>query len=150
MSKTPTRRLPLRIYRSENQFALAAPMAGLEPGDITVTIEGKRVTIQANERGPHQHDLDLLKAEWSIGPYHRKILLPDNVDGSLANATYGNGVLVITVPKAKTGEASRAAFTLEAIQPTRGERIGHMGHDIRPTTTRQHRDRLAQFHKRTA
>jgi HSP20 family protein len=148
MLKHRRERLPVRIYRSENQFALAAPLAGLEPGDITVTIEGKRVAIQGKERGPHQHDLDLLKAEWSVGPYHRKIVLPENVDGSLANATYGNGVLVLTIPKARsTGKPIRTEFTLEAIKPIRGERIGHMGHDIRETTTRDHLDRLAQISK---
>ena len=114
-----------------------------------MTIEGKRVTIQGKERGPHQHDLDLLKAEWSIGPYHREIALPENVDGSLANATYGNGVLVLTMPKAgSTEDVIRTEFTLDAIKPTRGERVGHVGHDIRKTTTRQHRERLAQIPRR--
>ena len=138
MSKRQAKRLPVRIYQSENQFALAAPVAGLEPGDITVAIEGKRVTIQGKERGPHQHDLDLLKAEWTIGPFFREVVLPKNVDGSLANATYGNGVLVLTMPKANGREKpTRTEFTLEAIEPTRGERIGHVGHRIQNTTTRR-------------
>jgi Molecular chaperone (small heat shock protein) len=128
--------LPVRIYQSEHQFALATPIAGLEPGDITITIEGKRVTIQGKQRGPHQDDLDLLKAEWSIGPYQREIVLPQNVNGPLTNATYGNGVLVITVPKLKMGEkATRVEFGLETINATRGERVGHIAHDIRPTTS---------------
>jgi HSP20 family protein len=147
MSKN-TEWVPVRVYRSENQFALAAPLAGLEPGDITVMIEGRHVTIQGSERGPHQHDLDLLQAEWNIGPYFREIDLPEDVDGSLANATYGNGVLVLTIPKARaTGEATRIEFGLETIRPTRGERVGHMGHDIQRTTTRQHLERLAQIAK---
>lgn len=151
MSKNQTKRLPVRIYRSENQFALAAPVAGLEPGDISVTIEGKHVTIQGKERGPHQHDLDLLEAEWNIGPYYREVVLPEDVDGALANATYGNGVLILTMPKARsTGKPTRTEFTLDAIKPTRGERVGHMGHDIRETTTGQHRDRLAQIPRRAA
>jgi HSP20 family protein len=138
MSKRQAKRLPVRIYQSENQFALAAPVAGLEPGDITVAIEGKRVTIQGKERGPHQHDLDLLKAEWTIGPFFREVVLSKNVDGSLANATYGNGVLVLTMPKANGREKpTRTEFTLEAIEPTRGERIGHVGHKIQNTTTRR-------------
>jgi HSP20 family protein len=136
MPKHQMNSLPVRIYQSENQFALAAPIAGLEPGDITVTIEDKRVMIQGKQRGPRQDDLDLLKAEWSIGPYHREVVLPQNVNGPLANATYGNGVLVITLPKLKTGQkAERVEFGLEAINPTRGERVGHSGHDIRATTT---------------
>jgi HSP20 family protein len=146
MVKKETSQLPVRIYRSENQFALAAPLPGLEASDITVTIEGRRVTIQGNERGPRQHDLDLLNEEWSIGPYYREVELPEKVDGALANATYGNGVLVLTMPKVKSsGKTARAEFTLEVIDGARGERIGHMGHDIVKTTTKQHLARLAEI-----
>src|SRR5205085_2157786 len=111
-----------------------------------VRIEGRRVTIEGKERGPRQHGLDLVKAEWSIGPYHREIDLPENVDGALANATYGNGVLVVTLPKAKSAQRnSPTEFTLQPMGPTRGEHIGHMGHDILQTTTQEHLDRLAQI-----
>jgi HSP20 family protein len=144
MPKRQMNWLPVRIYQSENQFGLAAPIAGLGPGDIRITIEGKRVTIQCKQRGPHQDDLDLLKAEWGIGPYQREIVLPQNVNGPLANATYGNGVLVLTVPKLKMGEKpTRVEFGLEAINPTRGERVGHLGHDIRATTTAANSSRRA-------
>ena len=151
MSKKQAQHLPVRIYRSERQFALAAPLAGLEPEDIRISINGKHVTIHGNQRGPRQHRLDLLQAEWSVGPYHREIELPETVDGSLANATYGNGVLVLTLPKAgATAKPARTEFTLEAIRPTRGERVGHVGHDIRPTTTKEHWARLAEIPKRPA
>jgi HSP20 family protein len=142
---------PVRIYRSENQFGLAVPLAGLEPEDIRIAINGKRVTIDGKQRGPRQDGLDLLQSEWSVGPYYREIELPEEVDGSLANATYGNGVLVLTVPKASVSRNSDSAeFTLEYVRPARGERIGHFGHDIRPTTTREHRARLAEIPRRAA
>jgi HSP20 family protein len=150
MSKKP-QKLPVRVYQKENQFVLAAPLAGLEPDDIRITIDGRQVTIHGNERGPRQDDLDLLKAEWRIGPYHRQIELPETVNGSLTNATYGNGVLVLTIPKADGNEKStRAEFTLDAIQPTRGERVGHVGHEIKPATTEDHWVRLARIPKRDA
>jgi HSP20 family protein len=60
--------IPIRIYQSDNQLSLVAPLAGLEPEDIHVAIDGKRVVIRGRERGPHQHDLDLLIDEWTIGP----------------------------------------------------------------------------------
>jgi HSP20 family protein len=143
--------LPIRLSRSENQFALAAPLAGLEPEDIHVTIDGKHVTIDGKERGPRQHRLDLLRAEWTIGPYHCEIDLPEEVDGALANATYGNGVLVLTIPKARpAAEPTKAEFTLEAIRPACGERVGHVGHDIKPTTTQVHWAHLAEIPKRPA
>ena len=131
--------IPIRMYQNGKQLALVAPLAGLEPEDIHVVIDGKRVTIRGRVRGPHQHDLDLLVDEWSIGPYYREVTLPQHVDGSMANATYGNGVLVVTMPKADAVQkAARAEFSLEKVEPTRGEHVGHTGHDPQPTTTREH------------
>ena len=131
--------IPVRIYQSDNQLALIAPVAGLEPADITVAIDEKRVTIKAKERGPHQHDLDLVVAEWTIGPYYREVMLPQDVDGSLANATYGNGVLVLTMPKLKRSQKTKPAeFTLQPVEPPRGEHVGHTGHNPQRTTTEKH------------
>jgi len=151
MPKKALQVLPVRIYKSENQFALAAPLSGIEAGDIQITIDGKRVTIHVKQRGPRQDLVDLLRAEWSIGPYHRELELPEAVDGSLANATYGNGVLVLTIPKSNgMTKSTRTEFTLETIRPTRGERIGHTGHKIQARTTREHRTRITGIPKRPA
>lgn len=149
MSKHPNKQLVVRLYRSEKQFGLAAPLPGLEPGDIHITIEDRRLTIHGKQRGPHQDDLSLLKTEWSIGPYYREISLPESVDGTLANATYGNGVLVLTMPKSIAAEKpARAEFTLQAIDATRGERVGHVGHNIQRTTTREHLQRHTRVSKK--
>src|SRR5262245_5420155 len=114
--------IPVRIYQTDDLIMLAAPMPGLEPSDISASIAGDRVKIHGAERGPHQHDLDLLLTEWTIGPYHREIILPQPVNASLTTATYGNGVVVLSMPKAigerkpasqeiglKVTEAARAA-----------------------------------------
>jgi len=77
--------------------------------------------------------LDLKLAEWGIGPYFREVSLDQPVNGAMTNATYGNGVLVLSIPKAKSGTGSNTQFQLKAIEPIRGERIGHTGSEIRPT-----------------
>lgn len=131
--------VPVRIYQHEDKILLAAPMAGLEPQDISVTIAGSLVTIRGEERGPRQHERDLLVDEWRIGPYYREITLPDAVDGALTNATYGNGVLVLSMPKERQGRpVSNVDFQLHPVEATRGERIGYSGSEMRPTTTLEH------------
>ena len=135
MARSAAQEVPVRVYRSDRQLVLAAPLAGLEAGDITVTIDGPKVTIHGNVRGPRQHNLDLIEAEWSIGPYHREVVLPQPVDGMLTNATYGNGVLVLKMPTRTTDEPTdRTVFSLEAVGLARGERVGHTGHDILPVS----------------
>jgi HSP20 family protein len=128
------------VYQSGNRIMVAAPMPGLEPQDIQINVDSDRVVIRGKLRGPHQHEQDLLLTEWAVGPYYREIDLSEPVNGALANATYGNGVLVLSIPKMPSGQpGTRADFRLEGINATRGERVGHAGHDIRPLTTREHR-----------
>lgn len=124
--------IPLRISHSEEQLLVAAPMPGLEPQNISVTINDQVLTIKGEERGPRQHELNLTVAEWRIGPYFREISLGEPVNGALTNATYGNGVLILSIPKGSNGNGSNAEFRLQPIEPTRGERIGYKGRDIRP------------------
>ncbi len=69
---------------------------------------------------------ELLIDEWSVGGYHRELELPGPVDGSQANATYGNGVLVVSLPR--SAYATAAVLKLEKIGLDRGERVGLAGH----------------------
>lgn len=141
--------VPVRVYTSDDRIMLAAPMPGLEPSNIAVVVAGTQVTIRGTLRGPRQDERDPLIAEWSIGPYERALTLPQAVSGALTNATYGNGVLVLAMPVLGPDQAAdRAEFTLEAIGATHGERVGHVGSAIRPTTTAEHRQAVAQTAQR--
>lgn len=132
--------LPVRIYETSRRVMLATPMPGLEPGDIEVTVERDSITVHGRARGPHQHDRPMLVAEWSVGPYHREVRLPSLVAAELTNATYDNGVVVVCMPKlAGHAEAGRAHIRLDAVESTRGEHVGHVGRDVTPTSTREHR-----------
>jgi len=132
--------IPVRIYQGPEQIILATPMPGLEAGDISVAIADQRVTITGKERGPGQHERDLLVNEWTIGPYFREIDLDQPVNGPLTNATYGNGVLVLSMPKSKDGQrGSNVTFELSRIESTRGERIGYRGSDVTPVSENEPR-----------
>ena len=134
-----SQKIPVRIYDRDQHIILAAPLPGLEPENISVTVERNKVTIMGEERGPGQHGLDVIVGEWTIGPYYREVSLPQIVDGSLTNATYGNGVLVLSMPKCKEGEsASEANFQLHPVGATHGERVGHSGMEIHRTSTFEH------------
>ena len=131
--------IPVRIYDAEEQLVLAAPLPGLEPENISVTLAGNKVAIRGEERGPGQHRRDVIMDEWTIGPYYREVTLPQPVDGNLTNATYGNGVLVLSMPKRSDANASSgASFRLHPVDAIHGERIGHTGMDIYPKAAVKH------------
>jgi HSP20 family protein len=126
-----SQRIPVRVYDRDQLIILAAPLPGLEPENISVTIAGNKIVISGEERGPRQHGSDVKIDEWSIGPYYREISVDQTLNGKLANATYGNGVLVLSIPKTtEKGAESDISFKLHPIGATRGEWIGHIGSEI--------------------
>lgn len=130
---------PIRMYHSQDHLCVAAPMPGMEPEDISVTITGNLLIIRGEQRGARQDERDLLVAEWVIGPYYREVDLPIPVNGALTNATYGNGVLVVSMPKVQPGQkGTDGSFQLDAITATRGEHVGHAGREMRPVSTAEH------------
>src|SRR2546421_419754 len=96
--------MPVQLHQAAKRLVLAAPMPGLEPQDIVVTIHDERVIIHGAYRGSRQGQPEILVSEWTIGPYHRELRLPQPVNGVLTNATYGNGVLVLSMPTLAPGE----------------------------------------------
>lgn len=131
--------VPVRMYQGVDRVMVAAPMPGLEPENISVTVKADTLIIRGEYRGPHQEQRDLLIAEWAIGPYYRELELPQAVDGARTNATYGNGVLVLAMPKLEPGQdRSDCEFQLQVVTATRGERVGHSGRDLHETSTEDH------------
>ena len=96
--------VPLQVHQADGRLVLATPMPGLEAEDISVIISGNRVTLRSEYRGSRQNQPEILISEWTMGPYYREALLPQPVDGALTNATYGNGVLVLSMPMLQSGE----------------------------------------------
>lgn len=129
--------IPVKVYRGTERLMIAAAMPGLEPEDILVevTAEGS-LSLHGLERGELKGEKEVLLDEWNPGPYHRRLDLPAAVDGELANLSYGNGVLVVTLPLAERTRPAR--LSLERTGPARGERVGSHGHPVRPTTAEEH------------
>jgi HSP20 family protein len=132
MKQPPIQTVPIKVYRSDDRVSIAAPMPGLEPQDLEVslTVDG-RLTIFGEMRGAPKGLKQVLVDEWNPGPYERTIEIPSQVDASIANASYENGVLVVTLPVSPTTRPAR--FGLDRISATEGRRVGHAGNPPRPT-----------------
>jgi HSP20 family protein len=120
--------IPVKMYRTPDRLMVAAPMPGMEPGDILVEITENGVLILHGALRGVLKDItkELLMDEWSVGDYHRELKLPDTVDGEHANVTYGNGVLVVAMPT--SDETYPGRLTLQTVSPAHGEHMGNVGH----------------------
>lgn len=119
--------VPVKVYRTDERLMIAAPMAGLEPENIVVEVTGDgHLLLHGDLRGMLKEVKELLLDEWSVGVYHRELVLPVAVNATCANVTYGNGVLLVTFPISQQTQPAR--LMLDRVTPTHGERKGNAGH----------------------
>jgi HSP20 family protein len=119
-----TQTIPIKLYRSTDRITVAAPMPGLGPEDIQVRVgDGGNVVLEGRlcERedcGALKGSTDVLTEEWTVGPYVRELTIPESVDGERGIVTYGNGVLVVSLPLAE--RTRPATLRLDRTAPDRG------------------------------
>lgn len=118
--------IPVNVYETDEDVLLVAPMPGVQAENIDIEILGSTVTLRASLRGPGQENRQYLVHEWTYGPYERTVDLPMEVDAEHANASHGNGVLTLSLPKGLRSRSVRVP--LRHVGAGEARHQGHSGH----------------------
>lgn len=92
--------LPVDVYSTDNELIIQASVPGLEPDDVTLTIEGETLTIKG-ETKPPLDNVEYHIQERRFGPFGRTLTLNVPVQAEQAEAVFDKGVLTLTIPKAE-------------------------------------------------
>lgn len=93
---------PVDMYETKNAVVVEAPIAGIDPKNIKVSLENGVLTIKGqSERKTEVEEKDFYRKEIRQGTVFRQIALPTTVKSEGAEADYNNGVLKIRLPKAE-------------------------------------------------
>lgn len=88
------------IIDRDDQILVRAEIPGLEKEDLDVSVSDDRVTIKAvRTRQEKEAQGDFYRREISHGGFSRSLMLPAEVDGTRATASFKRGVLELTLPK---------------------------------------------------
>lgn len=107
--------LALDAYESDTAYTLLVNLPGLNPDDISVKLHEDVLTISAEVPASAARDGEkaLLK-ERASGAFNRSVVLPKPVNIEQIEATYENGVLVLTLPKAEEVQPKRITIKTPA------------------------------------
>ncbi len=114
--------IPINVWEGDESLVIAAAMPGIEADDLEISVLGDELRLRAEERGPGQERKEYLLREWSYGPYERRLRLPYAVDADKANASLGNGVLVLMLPRSEATRPRKISLTKTG--PAEGRREG--------------------------
>ncbi|KAL1822326.1 hypothetical protein ACET3Z_009104 [Daucus carota] len=95
-------RSPWDIQQTENEIRMRFDMPGLSKEDVNVTIEDDDVlVIKGNYKKEESGDGDGSWRNQSYSSYNSRLQLPQDCEKDKIKAELNNGVLLITIPKAK-------------------------------------------------
>ena len=90
------------VTETETEFLLSADMPGLDKKDVSIDIHDGVITIKGESAIDNEKSTDDYRIrERQLGSFNRSFRLPDNVNEVKVAAKFKNGVLMITLPKAK-------------------------------------------------
>ena len=94
--------LSVDVYEYPDSIVVRAPIAGVKPGDLDLSLHNDMLTIRGKrtDAEPNDEERVLLHQECHWGSFSRSIILPVAVRADDANASLHDGVLTIRLPKA--------------------------------------------------
>ncbi len=103
--------LPLDVYGTSEEIVIIAVVPGIRPDGLEVTINKNTITLTGTTPNVAASE-DAKDATWYLheltsGTFTRSVTLPIEVDAARADATFEDGVLRLTLPKAETAKPRR-------------------------------------------
>ena len=97
--------LSIDVFQTPKTIVIKSTIAGVKPEDIDISINNDMLTIRGHrEQSEVVEDQDYLFRECYWGSFSRSIILPVEVEANKIEATIENGVLSVTLPKAKNAQ----------------------------------------------
>jgi HSP20 family protein len=107
---------PLNVHDAGDRYLMSVQLPGMTPADIELTITGETITIRGErKRQEGVKDDSYRRQERPMGRWMRSVTLPDRVESGQVAASFSDGILTVSIPKAE--EARPRRITVAAPGP---------------------------------
>lgn len=101
----------LDVVERADAYLISAELPGVDASAVEISFENNTLTIRGTKAPSLQplenEEVRVYTAERLSGSFERAVRLPEYVEGDKIEATYSQGVLMITVPKAQAARARK-------------------------------------------
>ena len=99
--------MPMDVWQAEDGYHVALDLPGVDPASVEITTERNMLTIRAERRAEYGQGQNVLLAERPQGRFTRQLQVGDALDTGSVQATYDNGVLLLTIPMSQAAQPRR-------------------------------------------
>ena len=105
--------LALDVSENGEGYSVTASVPGINPDDVEITLEDNVLNIKGETMAVEAAEGEKFHVrERRYGRFNRSIRFPAAVNGDEVNATYENGILTLSIPKAEEVKPKR--ITIQA------------------------------------
>jgi HSP20 family protein len=120
-SRAGRHELAFDVYETPDELVVKASLPGVKPEDVDVSIDGNMLTIKGEFKAEETHkETQYHRREMRVGSFERVFTLPDRFQTDKAEASFENGILTLTVPKAEQSKVKHIKVQPRAIDAIKG------------------------------
>ena len=98
------------IYETDEALTVVLEMPGVEKKDLDISLENNVLRVDGRIKFSKYDGMEPLYTEYNIGHYTRSFTLSNKVDQEHISAQLDDGVLTLTLPKAKEAQPRRISI----------------------------------------
>src|SRR6266700_1053427 len=91
----------LDLYQDKDNIVAVVELPGMRKEDIEISLHDGTLTISGERKSQTSNREKAERTERYIGRFRRSITLPTRVDANKIGATYRDGIVTVTLPKAE-------------------------------------------------
>jgi HSP20 family protein len=95
------------IYDTDDALCVVMEMPGVEKKDLNVALENAVLRVDGQINFSKYEGMEPVYTEYNVGHYARSFTLSNKVDQERISAQLDDGVLTLTLPKAKEAQPRR-------------------------------------------
>ena len=98
------------IYETDDALAVVMEMPGVEKKDLNIGLENDVLKVDGRIDFSKYESMEPVYSEYNVGHYARSFTLSNKVDRDKISANLEDGVLTLTLPKAKQAQPRKIAI----------------------------------------
>jgi len=90
------------LYEDKDSVVVRAELPGMKKEDIEISLHDGVLTLSGERKAEEKYKgATACRSERFVGRFQRTLTLPTAVNGDKVSATYSDGILTVTLPKAE-------------------------------------------------
>ncbi|HEY1583757.1 MAG TPA: Hsp20/alpha crystallin family protein [Chthoniobacterales bacterium] len=103
----------LDVYQNSDNIVAVVELPGMRKEDIDISLHDGMLTIAGERQSSSSESDDAERTERFTGKFRRSVTLPTQVNASKVTASYKDGILTVTLPKAEEAKPRKVEVTIE-------------------------------------